>query len=158
VVPRSLYSRCRGAEFDIRRCICGPDWRGVSDTVADWQRPSFYPEQQVRATEYVPETLTRAEVDALAGGAVLEFGANWCGICRAAQASIAAALGPHADVRHIKIADGSGLPLGRSFRVKLWPTLIFLRDGKEITRLVRPTGPEPIEQALAQITSAQVKA
>ena len=29
-------------------------------------------------------------------------------------------------------------PLGRSFRVKLWPTLVFLRDGEEVARLVRP--------------------
>lgn len=35
--------------------------------------------------------------------------------------------------------DGSGRPLGRSFRVKLWPTLVFLKDGKEIERVVRPT-------------------
>ena len=32
-------------------------------------------------------------------------------------------------------ADASGRPLGRSFKVKLWPTLVFLRDGREIERL-----------------------
>ena len=35
---------------------------------------------------------TRADVEALPGATVLEFGANWCGICAAAQPAISAAL------------------------------------------------------------------
>lgn len=66
-------------------------------------------------------------------------------------ARLAAAFADHPDVRHIKIADGSGRPLGRSFGVKLWPTLIFMRDGKEIARLVRPADAGEIRQALQQI-------
>ena len=54
-------------------------------------------------------------------------------------------------MRHIKVEDGSGRPLGRSFRIKLWPTLVFLRDGKEVARLVRPTDADEIEKALRQI-------
>jgi len=91
---------------------------------------------------------TRAEVDALAGTTVVEFGAGWCGICRAAQPAIASALARHPGVRHLKIEDGPGRPLGRSFRVKLWPTLIVMRDGREVGRLVRPHAPGPIAEAL----------
>jgi len=54
-------------------------------------------------------------------------------------------------VRHIKIADASGRRLGRSFGVKLWPTLVFLRDGKESARLVRPAAAGAIRKALAHI-------
>lgn len=93
----------------------------------------------------------RAEIDALAGPALLEFGTRWCGWCRAAQPKIAAALAGHPHVRHIKVEDGSGLPLGRSFGVKLWPTLIFLERGVEVARLVRPADAEAIRQALARI-------
>jgi thioredoxin 1 len=93
----------------------------------------------------------RAEVDALAGPTLLEFGNAWCGHCRAAQPLIAAALGKHPRIRHLKIADASGRRLGRSFRVKLWPTLIFLKDGKELARLVRPRDETLIRTALAQI-------
>ncbi|MEW5890451.1 MAG: thioredoxin family protein [Pseudomonadota bacterium] len=94
---------------------------------------------------------TRAEVDALKGATVLEFGAPWCGYCRAAQPLIAAAFASHPRVHHVKIEDGSGRPLGRSFGVKLWPTLVFLRDGQEVARLVRPADAEAIAQALAMI-------
>src|SRR5262245_30742048 len=93
---------------------------------------------------------SRADVDALPGTTVLEFGAPWCGICMAAQPAIAAALAPHPQVRHLKIEDGPGRTLGRSYRVKLWPTLVFLRDGKEVERLVRPAGKVPIADALAR--------
>jgi thioredoxin 1 len=83
---------------------------------------------------------------------VLEFGTSWCGWCRGAQPLIRAALARHEGVRHIKIEDGPGRPLGRSFRVKLWPTLVFLKDGSEIARVTRPDDAAAIESALARIT------
>ena len=64
---------------------------------------------------------------------------------------IAGAFASHPDVHHLKVEDGSGFPLGRSFGVKLWPTLVFLRDGREVTRLVRPTKLDQIRQALLRI-------
>jgi thioredoxin 1 len=93
----------------------------------------------------------REEIDLLAGPVVLEFGNDWCGHCRRAQPLIAAALAAHPGVRHMKFADSAGRRLGRSFRVKLWPTLVFLEDGKEAARLVRPPDAESIRAALAQI-------
>ncbi|AJD48767.1 thioredoxin [Isoalcanivorax pacificus W11-5] len=98
--------------------------------------------------DYQEETLTRAEADALDGATVLEFGASWCGYCIGAQPVIHAALGNATGLRHLKIADGPGRPLGRSYRVKLWPTLIFLRDGQEVARVVRPTASAPLTEAL----------
>ena len=94
-----------------------------------------------------------AEVEALRGAAVLEFGTDWCGVCRGAQGSIREALASHPQVQHLKVEDGPGRPLGRSFRVKLWPTLIFLRDGKEVGRLVRPREAASIRDALAQASA-----
>lgn len=93
--------------------------------------------------------LSRADVDAMHGPAVLEFGTSWCGVCRATQPIIADAFSDRPGVRHLKIEDGPGRPLGRSFRVKLWPTLIFLRDGREVERLVRPRDTRSIARALA---------
>ena len=100
---------------------------------------------------YADEEPKRDEVDALQGPTVIEFGSPWCGYCRAAQPLLANALAAHPKVRHLKIADASGRRLGRSFGVKLWPTLVFLKDGKEVVRLVRPATAEPIESALKKI-------
>jgi len=58
---------------------------------------------------------------------------------------LAALLAQHPEVRHIKIEDGKGRPLGRSFRVKLWPTLVFMRDGHVIRQIVRPSEAEMIK-------------
>ena len=91
---------------------------------------------------------TRASVDALAGLTVLEFGAGWCGWCQGAQPAIEQVLSTHPGLRHIKVSDGKGKPLGRSFRVKLWPTLVVLRDGLEVARVVRPQNAEEVRAAL----------
>ena len=103
------------------------------------------------SADYATVEPKREELEALAGPTLVEFGSPWCGWCRRAQPLIAEALGQHPAVRHIKIADASGKRLGRSFAVKLWPTLVFLRDGSEIAKLVRPDDSEEIKAALAQI-------
>jgi thioredoxin 1 len=94
---------------------------------------------------------SRAEIDAEPGPVLLEFGTAWCGHCQAAAPAIRAALAEHPGVRHIAVEDGPGRRLGRSFGVKLWPTLVFLQDGVEVARLVRPTAFEPIRDALERI-------
>ena len=101
---------------------------------------------------YVADAPSREDVDAMQGPVVVEFGTSWCGWCRGAQPLIRAALARRDEVKHIKVEDGPGRPLGRSFGVKLWPTLIFMKDGREIARVTRPGDGAAIEAALAQIT------
>ncbi len=104
-------------------------------------------------TAYAHTDLTREEVDAWPGAAVLEFCTDWCGHCQAAQQPLEQALKAHPALRHVKVEDGPGRRLGRSFRVKLWPTLIFLKDGVEVAREVRPESVEPIRAGLEQIAN-----
>lgn len=101
--------------------------------------------------QYAAIEPTRTEVDALDGGSLLEFGNPGCGHCRRVQPLLSAALAIHPGVRHIKIADGRERRLGRSFNIKLWPTLVFLSNGKETARLVRPGDASAISRNLAQI-------
>lgn len=101
--------------------------------------------------EYSANQPSRGEVDALKGPVIMEFGTDWCGFCNAAQPLIEQALAGYGQVAHLKVEDGPGRPLGRSFRVKLWPTLVFMKDGQEIARLVRPGSVEAIQTALAAI-------
>ena len=100
----------------------------------------------------------REHVDALTGVSVIEFGAPWCGHCMAAQPALHEVLRGRSDLRHLKIDDGSGRPLGRSFRVKLWPTLVVMRDGQEVARLVRPRTVDEIREALRVADASAVEA
>ena len=100
------------------------------------------------------EAPVRNEVDALQGLTLLEFGTEWCGHCRAAQPLIAQALATPTLMptpwQHLKIEDGPGRAVGRHYRVKLWPTLVLLRDGQEVARLVRPASVQDMETAMSK--------
>jgi thioredoxin 1 len=98
--------------------------------------------------------ITQQQLQSLAGATIVEFGADSCGYCQGAQALIAAALKPYPAIAHIKIEDGKGQRLGRVCGVKLWPTLLFLKNGIEISRLVRPSDSKTIAAALNAISIA----
>jgi len=105
-------------------------------------------------TEY--RDLTRApsrdELEALPGPVLLEFGTAWCGFCRALAPRVSALLDAHPEVKHIKVEDGPGRPLGRSFKVRLWPNLVFLRDGTLVRQLARP-GHAQLEEAFRELVT-----
>jgi thioredoxin 1 len=92
---------------------------------------------------------TRGEVDALPGVTLLEFGTGWCAYCQATQPVLASVMETYQGTRHLRVEDGPGRALGRSYRVRLWPTLIVLKDGAEVARVVRPTDPKLIHEALS---------
>ena len=101
---------------------------------------------------------TREAVAALPGNVVVEFGVDWCPHCQGAAGPVAAALGgavadaPGA-LQYLRLEDERTRPLGRSFKVKLWPTLLFLRDGVEVARVVRPTTAAEVMTGLEQLGS-----
>ena len=132
------------------------------------------------STAYTPEELTREAVDQLAGATVLDFGTNWCGYCQTAEPLVDADVAERLRLiddgfrsrtvaeafeyppewrtvtpeRHMKIEDNKGRALSRSYSIKLWPTLVFLANGQEITRIVRPTDATEIKDAVEQIAAA----
>lgn len=102
-------------------------------------------------TDYITDGPTRAQIDAMPGAVVVEFGTAWCGWCQGAQPAIREAFAGATELTHLRIEDGQGRPAGRSFGVKLWPTLVFLHHGREVARVVRPSGAAAVVQALDRL-------
>ena len=100
-------------------------------------------------SDYAEESFTFEQTGELSGDVLLEFGAPWCGHCQAASSAIKEAVTEHSGLRHIKIYDGKGKPLGRAFKVKLWPTLILLHNGNEVARLVRPSSSDEVRELIS---------
>ena len=97
---------------------------------------------------------TRNEIDQAEGPVLLEFGASWCPHCQVLAPTLAGLLEAYPGIRHIKVEDGPGRPLGRSFRVKVWPNLVFLRDGRVVMQLARP-GETEVREALRAIVDPE---
>jgi thioredoxin 1 len=104
-------------------------------------------------SDYQSPGPSRDEIDSSPAAILLEFGTDWCGHCQAAAPIIAEALSEFPSVQHIKNEDGPGRRLGRSFGIKLWPTAIFLKDGVELARVVRPEDMDQIRRGLQQIAT-----
>jgi thioredoxin 1 len=114
----------------------------------------FEQQGETMSNPYQTAQPERSGIDALSGVVALDFGTNWCGYCNAAAPAIDSALAQHPAVRHLKVEDGPGRVLGRSFRVKLWPTVVVLKDGQEVARVVRPAAPQEVADALAKAGAA----
>jgi thioredoxin len=104
------------------------------------------------AMNHLDREPSREEIDQMPGPVLLEFGASWCGHCRALAPRVSQLLKEHPEVRHIKVEDGPGKPLGRSFGVKLWPNFVFLRDGQVVKQLARPRA-EEVREGLEAIAT-----
>lgn len=105
------------------------------------------------AAQHLTHPPSRDDVDRLTGATVVEFGTPWCGHCQRAQPLIENALKDRSDITHIKVEDGPGQRLGRTFGVKLWPTLVFLKDGQEVARVVRPPELQDLVDAVQAIAA-----
>jgi thioredoxin 1 len=104
--------------------------------------------------DWIEDPPTREQLDTTPGPMLVEFGTAWCGHCRAAQPFIDAVLAEHPGINYLKVTDGPGKRLGRTFGVKLWPTLVFLRDGQELAREVRPRELAPVRSGALKVLGA----
>ena len=117
-------------------------------SVINGDRPRPLPMALGHEAAGVVEALGPGVTDLKIGDHVVMVFMPSCGHCRAAQPLLAQALAEQPQWQHLKIEDGPGRALGRSYRVKLWPTLILLREGQEVGRVVRPTAEPEVRSAL----------
>lgn len=88
--------------------------------------------------DYLEDAPSREQIEAQPGLLLLEFGAQWCPHCQAISSTLEELLNRHPEVTHVRIADGKGKRLGRTFGVKIWPNLVYLADGQPVAQQARP--------------------
>lgn len=67
---------------------------------------------------------------------LLKFSASWCGPCRTMKPIIAELEREESDVEFEEIDVDENQELSVQFGIKAIPTIVFIKDGKEVARLV----------------------
>ena len=79
------------------------------------------------------------------GNAVIDFWAPWCGPCRMMAPHFEEAAKSHKTVLFAKVNVDENPEVAQQFNVRGIPTTVFLKDGKEINRIVGAVGKAQIE-------------
>ena len=99
--------------------------------------------------------LSEADVKRLkqnAGIALLDFYADWCGPCKALAPTLEKFATENPDVTVGKVNVDENSDAAQEFGIKGIPTLVFLRDGREVGRLVGAVSQHLIEDLLGAVS------
>ncbi len=81
--------------------------------------------------------------------ALLDFGATWCGPCKALEPTIVELAGEYGDRVAITKLDVEQAPeTAQKFGIMNVPTVIFLKDGKEVHRFLGVQSKEKIAELI----------
>ena len=87
----------------------------------------------------------------ITGDVILQFYADWCNPCKRMAPIISSIAGMMPEYKFIKINRDAFMDLAKLYNITSIPTLIFLRDGKEIGRY---DGGPLTEKKLQQLINA----
>ena len=79
------------------------------------------------------------------GNTVIDFWAPWCGPCRMMAPAFEEASKSAKNAHFAKVNVDENPEIAQSFGVRGIPTVIFFKDGKEVTRFVGALGKPQIE-------------
>ena len=85
------------------------------------------------------------------GICALKFGANWCGPCKALEPRIKQMEEEFPSVSFKTIDVDNDPAMAKKYQIRTLPTVILLRDGREITRVNGSTLITPLRKAFREL-------
>ena len=85
------------------------------------------------------------------GNSVIDFWAPWCGPCRMMAPGFEEAAKNHKTVKFAKVNVDDNPDIAQSYNIRGIPTMIFFKDGKEVSRSVGALARPQIEAKVKEV-------
>ena len=89
------------------------------------------------------------------GICAVKFGATWCGPCKVLEPLLQKMKDEFPGVNYLSIDVDDNPQLAKTHRIRSLPTVILLKDGQEVTRLVGAVKTDPLRKALKDLVKDQ---
>lgn len=86
---------------------------------------------------------------------VIKFGAEWCGPCKAMNKVLDKVRAEFVDIKFFNLDVDNSPDLAQKYKVRSIPTVIFIKDGQEIQRIVGLSLIEPVRKVLREMTKKE---
>ena len=146
-------SRAQTGSVQVACSHCGqvnrlPSVRLGDDPVCGRCKHKVFPHQPVAVTEKT----WGAEVERSPLPVLADFWAPWCGPCHAVAPALEQLASRRASrLKVVKVNVDDNRELAGRFGVRSIPTMVVLRGGREVDRMVGARPPEEIERRLARL-------
>jgi thioredoxin 1 len=89
--------------------------------------------------------------EASSGLVIADFSASWCSPCRALTPILETISSKNPDVKFIKVDIEANQKLSEDFQISSIPSLVFLKNGREVDRLFGYIDKEGVEMKLKSL-------
>lgn len=94
-------------------------------------------------------------MDLTVGICAVKFGAAWCGPCQMMEPLLQKMKNEFSGINYISVDIDDKPQLAKTYRIRSLPTVILLKEGQEVTRLVGAVKTEPLRKALKDLVKDQ---
>lgn len=96
-------------------------------------------------------SLEEQQLNTLSGISAIKFGAAWCGPCKLIEPNLIKLEAEFTNIKFYSVDVDKSPSLAKEYQIRSLPTIILLKDGREIQRINGAVKIEPLRKAFRDI-------